>query len=143
VTELATKRPIAFLSLGEYEGVELPLHMLGTAFEVLSTGKPKATGESKAVDDRLGYLGPELKRIIMAVGFGRKPGDDDTSTNTANWAPDGTERPDPYIPPATGEGDEDMISSPETTDPTQKDDRFIKRRKPEDDSQPKLVLGRK
>jgi hypothetical protein len=141
IVDLSTKRPIAYLSVGGFEGVELPVHMLGTIFDVSGSQDQKAANES-AVDDKLGYLGPELKRIIMAVGFGRVPGVDDTNSNTANWSPDGTERPDPYIP-SPHEGDEDMISSPETMDPSQSDDRFVKRQKQEPDNKPKLVLGRK
>jgi hypothetical protein len=143
VMDLATKRPVAYVSLGEYDSVELPIHMLGTTFDVLATGRPKATGEHKAIDDKLGYLGPELKRIIQAVGFGRAPGSTDTADNTANWSPDGTDSPDPYIPASTGEDGEDMISSPDAMDPSQSDDRFIQRRKEPKNDQPKLVLGRK
>lgn len=150
ITDLSTKRPVAYIALGDYEGIELPVHMLGTVFDISGSKDQKVESKKKPekkapIDSNTGYLGPEFKRLIMAVGFGRVPGQDDTDRDSPNWVPDGsemdgTDSPDPYIPPAH-EGEEDMISSPEAMDPSQPDDRFIQRAKKS--NKPKLVLGRK
>lgn len=44
VTELSSRRPIAYADLGEYSGVEIPVHMLGKMFDlVTNNGKIETT----------------------------------------------------------------------------------------------------
>jgi len=67
VSDLASRRPLVYLTLGGYESVELPIHTLGHLFDL--TKKPKM--EAKEQEKPVGYLTPELNRLVNVIGFGR------------------------------------------------------------------------
>jgi hypothetical protein len=99
VTGLASKRPIAYLSMGGQGQIELPVHAVGHVYDVmvdpkLESARPfeEAKGASKPIDNKTGYKNSNLKRLVMAVGFGRTPSEDDTPKNTAKFR--GPDQPD-------------------------------------------------
>ena len=98
VTGLASKRPLAYLSMGGYDQIELPVHAVGHVYDVMVDPKlesgqlAEAKGRCNAVDNTLGYLSPEMKRLVMTVGFGRPPGADDTPINKPKFR--GPQQPD-------------------------------------------------
>jgi hypothetical protein len=107
VTSLASKRPIAYLSMGGESQIELPIHAVGHVYDVMvdpklesarpfiererwvsqdAVGSPYQPADNiKPVDNTTGYKNSELKRLVMTVGFGRSPNQDDTKKNTANF----------------------------------------------------------
>lgn len=83
VVDISSRRPIAYLEVGNYDGVELPIHMLGHAFELVT----RPVKESSDYSEYLGYQGiPESNRLLY-IGFdkaarsvgkrNRKPGEND------------------------------------------------------------------
>lgn len=99
VTSLASKRPLVYLSMGGYDQIELPIHAVGHVYDVMvdpqleSRELHEQRGKSsKVVNNTLGYLSPEMKRLVMTIGFGRHPGQDDTPSNKAHFR--GPKQPD-------------------------------------------------
>ncbi len=64
VSELSSRRPIAFIKVGEYDQVELPIHMLGHAYNV-----DQVKVES-VIEAKKSKMSPELKKIMIQVGMG-------------------------------------------------------------------------
>lgn len=69
VTELSTRRPVAFADIGEYTGVEIPVHMLGKMFDLVtdhgSGTTPKASLESKgSISAILKKEAPSLHELL-------------------------------------------------------------------------------
>ncbi len=56
VTALSSRRPIVFISMGEYDDIELPVHMLGHVTEVDTDGSPviESTGMSPYMQELFG-----------------------------------------------------------------------------------------
>lgn len=87
VHALASKQPLAYLSMGEYDQIELPVHAVGHVYDVMVDPKfesgalSESNGKARTIDNTLGYLAPEVKRLVMTIGFGRTPGQDDTPVN--------------------------------------------------------------
>ena len=68
VSELSSRRPVAFIVIGDYDQIELPVHMLGHAYNV-----DKKTTESKEEEPKRSsrtMLSKEFKRIMNVVGLG-------------------------------------------------------------------------
>jgi len=99
VTGLASKRAIAYLSMGGQDQIELPVHAVGHVYDVMVDPKLESTrpfdearATAKPIDNKTGYKNSELKRLVMTVGFGRAPHEDDTPKNTARFK--GPDQPD-------------------------------------------------
>jgi len=116
VSSMASRSPMAYLSIGGSEGVELPIHAMGHVYDVMVD--PSLESVQEGVNAKLGYLTPELKRLVMSVGFGRVPHYDDTPSNSANFNGRQTPDLDSYG------SEEDMLvpSSAKNSDPSDKDD---------------------
>jgi hypothetical protein len=118
VVDLATNRPIVYVAMGNYDGVELPVHAIGHVFEISATAEePKTKQESKMIDATLGYLSPEMKRLVHAIGFGRDSGADEVPGNS----PHSRDKEEEEIEPA-----EDMVMEPERKGTKPVDPRFDK-----------------
>ena len=83
VSQMSSRRPIAYLSLGGSDKVELPIHAVGHVYDVMVDPRLESV-QQEAVNNKLGYMTPELKRLVMTVGFGRDVQADETPTNTPN-----------------------------------------------------------
>lgn len=85
VNELSSRRPIAFIRIGDYDNVELPIHMLGHFFSVMpNDAKKESLGEAKKTKAKdIVDLSPEFGRIMNAVGigWGRDPAKDNVPVN--------------------------------------------------------------
>lgn len=105
VSQLSSRRPIAFIQVGDYQNVELPVHMLGHFFTVMPKTESIAEAKKKP-DNGAGEFNhpdrtpdiefaPEFNRLLNVVGFGkpadwgRDPDKDDVPVNEPfdrdNW----------------------------------------------------------
>lgn len=72
VADLASRRPLVYLTIGGYESVELPVHTLGHIFDLPK--KPKNESKEHKQDNKsLGYMAPDIMKLVNAVGFGSLP----------------------------------------------------------------------
>lgn len=101
---LSSRRPIAFLSMGGHKSVELPVHAVGHVYDVMVDATLESTQYSEA--PMSSKLTPELQRLVMTVGFGRRPDDVDTKKNSAHFR--GPTQPD--LIGYTSSPEEDMLS---------------------------------
>ena len=108
VASLSSRRPIAFLKIGRQNGVELPIHAVGHVYDVMLDATLESNQYSEA--PMSSKLTPELKRLVMTVGFGRRPGDVDTKKNSAHFR--GPTQPDLIGYQSVPE--EDMLGPPES-----------------------------
>lgn len=136
VSQMSSRRPIAYLSLGGNEKVELPIHAAGHVYDVMVD--PRLESVQEGVNKKLGYMTPELKRLVMAVGFGRAPGIDDTPTNTAHF--NGPSQPDliKYSSP-----EEDMLVPSKGSDSKPSGDRDDDRSAHVVQKEPRMTIRRK
>lgn len=110
VSQMSSRRPIAFLDLGNGEKVELPIHAAGHVYDVMVD--PRLESKQAGLHERKGTrpgrsaLTPQMKRLVMTVGFGRTPGIDDTPTNSAHFK--GPTQPD--LTGYSSSSEEDMIA---------------------------------
>ncbi len=72
VYELSTKNPVAYLQIGEYSGVQLPIHAIGHLFDVMVS----EAEEEKPKAPSLGY-----QRLMNTIGFASELPQHDTPTN--------------------------------------------------------------
>lgn len=80
VNELSTRRPVAFIRIGgEYDNIELPIHMMGHLFNLDSGPKLKESTEGKRKDSS---LTPEFMKTMAAIGWGRDQEKDDVPGNS-------------------------------------------------------------
>lgn len=87
VGELSTRRPIVFVKIGEYDGVELPVHMMnhsytvnGVKLESIDEVKKKVkAGPPDHTDDTM--MPSQINRLMNAIGFGRNPDFDNVPVN--------------------------------------------------------------
>jgi len=137
VSQMSSRRPVAYLSLGGNEKVELPIHAAGHVYDVMVDPRLESI-QSEGINNKLGYMTPELKRIVMTVGFGRPSGADDTATNTAQRR--GPSQPDmiKYSSP-----EEDMLvpSKGSSSDPA--DDKDDDRSGHVTQREPKMLIRKK
>lgn len=147
IVDMATNRPLLYLAVGGYDSIELPVHLLGTMFDLIEHPKNEnKKGSGPGIDAEIGYVTPGLQRLIGAPGLrvgwsDTGDGTADYPFNSANYSPLGFDRAEPYLPSASS--DEDMLSSPETIDPSKADRRFSGKAGKDNTKQKKLVLGRK
>ena len=90
VNELSSRRPIAFVTIGDFNGIELPIHMMGSFYDVDKAIKKESIDEAKKAKSK-SKLTPEFAKIMLAVGmgdpgnsplgFGRAPGADNTPSD--------------------------------------------------------------
>ena len=90
VKSLSSRRPLVYLSIGGHEQIELPVHAIGHVYDVMSD--PKMESAQYSETPMSSALSPELKRLVMTIGFGRVPGADDTAGNSAHFT--GPTQPD-------------------------------------------------
>lgn len=88
VSQLSSRRPIVFIQIGDYDGVELPVHTLGHLFSQDKPEKAKKKEESRQfTESKQSAMSSEMSRIMMAVGlgkqlgWGRPEGEDDVPEN--------------------------------------------------------------
>lgn len=84
VNELSSRRPIAFVTIGDYNGIELPIHMMGHFYDVDKV-KPKTEAIAEA---KKSAMPSAFKKIMQVVGmgdvdsdWGRDPKKDNVSVN--------------------------------------------------------------
>lgn len=83
VSQLSSRRPIAYLNLGNNEKVELPIHAVGHVYDVMVDPSLESRRIArKPLAERRSSMSPQMKRLVMTIGFGRPPGGDDTPTNS-------------------------------------------------------------
>ena len=109
VAQMSSRRPIAYLKIGDNERVELPIHAVGHVYDVMVDPSMESRDDRRPqLRERKTSLTPTMKRIMNTVGFGRLPGQDDTPTNSANFV-------GPGLPDLVGYGnepEEDMLAPP-------------------------------
>lgn len=105
VSDVSTSQPILYLQMGNREQVEVPVHAIGHIYDVMLTPSLEHKDE---LQERSG-IPNEIRRLVMAVGFGRAPGDGDTPTNTRHFM--GPSQPD-LIGYTGALDDEDQIIDP-------------------------------
>jgi hypothetical protein len=93
VDELSSRRPIAFIRIGEFDNVELPIHMMSHFFDIM----PNYDVKKESKDDRNVKINkskqaaaarqdPEMAKVIKnigvgAIGWGRDPETDNVPGN--------------------------------------------------------------
>jgi hypothetical protein len=107
VMQMSSKSPVAYLSMGGHDSIELPIHAIGHVYDVMVD--PKLEAKAMPVTAKQAGLPNEIKRLVMAVGFGRDPDYGDSSNNTAKFR--GRKLPDMNSYRKV-EGDEDMVIPP-------------------------------
>lgn len=110
VMQMSSKSPLAYLAMGGHDSIELPIHAIGHVYDVMVD--PKLESRAAPVTAKMAGLPPEISRLVMAVGFGRNPDQDETSKkNSPKFK--GPALPDlkGYRPLNTDktEGEEDML----------------------------------
>jgi hypothetical protein len=138
VSQVASKSPMAYLTIGGHDGVELPVHAIGHVYDVMID--PALESKALPLTAKQAGLPPEIARLVMTVGFGRPPEEPwDTPTNGPKFKGRTTPNTIRY---SRGE-DEDMLVPKSAKDkaPAGKgDDRSIHT----DTNEPKrILLGRK
>jgi len=88
VSDVSTSQPILYLKMGNREQVEVPVHAIGHIYDVMLT---PSLEHKHGLQEGSG-LPNEIRRLVMAVGFGRAPGDGDTPTNARHFS--GPTQPD-------------------------------------------------
>jgi len=75
VYELSSKNPIAYLQVGEFSGVQLPIHAIGHLFDVMVSERKEEVPKKGTLD---------YQRLINTIGFGH---DELPQHDTANNHP--------------------------------------------------------
>lgn len=155
VYDLATKRPLVYADFGQYSGVEIPIHSIGSMFDLVKDKTPKTKPKIEGIEDTIGYKAPELKRLINAIGLGERTSEDDLTMAAGFGNPPGhheTAVNSPYSKQDTrlgGIGDEDSSAGAveDTEEPEEdmlvpqgRDPRFQKKSSGKDT---KVLLGRR
>jgi hypothetical protein len=108
VSQMSSRRPIAYLSLGNNEKVELPIHAVGHVYDVMVDPNLESVNQPLAERAPRSSMTTQMKRLVMTIGFGREPGMDDEPTNSPNAAQ--PVRPDLHKYSAP---EEDMLAPPQ------------------------------
>lgn len=140
VSGVFTRRPIASVTIGGHEGVELPIHALGHVYDVMTDQKMESLDQFSSPIRRTVELDPDLKRLVNAVGFGRDPRYDETEVNSPKFK--GSHQPDVIAygeSEEEGEEEEDFIGDPDERRVV-KDEPRVKVRTKSGDKKSKKVL---
>lgn len=115
VHALSSRRALVYLSLGGHEKIELPVHAVGHVYDVMVD--PKLESAQYSETELTTALPTELKRLVMAIGFGRPPGENDTKKNTAHFK--GPAQPDLHGYAGVEEDPEEDMLNPPSSKPEQ------------------------
>lgn len=113
VSQMSSKSPMAFLSMGGHDGIELPIHAVGHVYDVMVDPALESKDSGKARDvipkDILSPLNQARK--LGTVGFGRPHGEPwVTAKNGPNF---NMQRNQPnWSIPSAAAGEEDMMVPP-------------------------------
>jgi hypothetical protein len=69
VSRVASKSPMAYLSMGGHDGIELPVHAIGHVYDVMID--PALESKATTITPEQAGLPLQIKKLVMAVGFGR------------------------------------------------------------------------
>lgn len=69
VSKVASKSPMAYLSMGGHDGIELPVHAIGHVYDVMID--PALESKATAVTSRQVGLPPQIAKLVSTIGFGR------------------------------------------------------------------------
>ena len=69
VSRVASKSPMAYLSMGGHDGIELPVHAIGHVYDVMID--PALESKATTITAAQAGLPLHIKKLVMAVGFGR------------------------------------------------------------------------
>jgi hypothetical protein len=113
VSQVSSKSPMAYLSIGGHDGIELPVHAVGHVYDVMIDPALESKNPGKARDvmpkDVLHPL--NIARKTMTVGFGRPHAEPwVTAKNGPNFKSQDT-GPD-WTLPSSKESEEDMVVPP-------------------------------
>jgi hypothetical protein len=129
IIDLSTNKPMAYIQVGGYDSVELPIHSIGHIFDVQKKEKVK-TESNEYVDNELGYKVPELRRLINVIGMGNLNYDADLAEadgekNDDDYDYDTTQRDTKRVdkPEYTCQGDEDDEKCKDSKDKKKKKDK--------------------
>ena len=158
ISQMSSKSPVAYLSMGGHDAIELPVHAIGHVYDVMVDPRLESKQAPSHVSAVTG-LPPAIHRLVMAVGFGRDPDYGETPSDSPKFkgakTPDLTkyssplntskedEKEDMMVPPsaknsaATGKKGDDRSSHVSSDEPNV---RVNLDGKP---SQKKVLLGRK
>jgi hypothetical protein len=97
VDELSSRRPIAFIRVGEFNNVELPVHMMSHFFDIMpnydvkkedkdANGSSRNAKINRSKERAAANQDPEMAKVVRAIGvgaigWGRDPEADDNATN--------------------------------------------------------------
>jgi len=113
VADMSSRTPILYAKMGGRDQIEVPVHALGHIYDVMTSPRLEQVEAKKRSE-----LPPEFQRLVMAVGFGRLPGIDDTPTNTKHFK--GPKLPDLHGYAGVGESSESeedkLVAPPEKAD---------------------------
>lgn len=108
VSQMSSRRPIAYLSIGGNEKVELPIHAIGHVYDVMVDPSLESVQRPAPLLERKSVMTVQMRRLLNTVGFGRYPGSDETPTNSPNF--NGPEQPD--LMGYASSPEEDMLAPP-------------------------------
>lgn len=69
VSKVASKSPMAYLSMGGHDGIELPVHAIGHVYDVMID--PALESKAAVVTSRHVGLPPQIAKLVTTIGFGR------------------------------------------------------------------------
>lgn len=127
ISQVSSKSPMAYLSMGGHDGIELPVHAVGHVFDVMVDPalESKQTSKPTTINRALAGLPPQISKLVMTVGFGQSPDTDAaTPTNSPHHKaggvrymqgygskPEATEDDDMLVPKSAKKGDEPKIDA--------------------------------
>lgn len=121
ISQMSSKSPVAYLSMGGHDSIELPVHAIGHVYDVMADPALESKKSPSRGVSAVTGLPPAIHRLVMAVGFGRNPDEDDTPTDSPKFR--GINRQDlqgygsnPLTTDKDGEREEDMIVPPDAKD---------------------------
>jgi hypothetical protein len=113
VSQVSSKSPMAYLSIGGHDGIELPVHAIGHVFDVMVDPalESKQTSRPTTVNRTMAGRPLEISRQLMTVGFGQPPdGDSGTPSNSPHHKPGHVRHTQgASSKPESVEGNEDML----------------------------------
>jgi len=107
ISQMSSKSPVAYLSMGGHDAIELPVHAIGHVYDVMvdPSLESKQQLEARQTPSHVSAvtgLPPAIHRLVMAVGFGRDPDYGETPTDSPMFRKR----------PGSGSEDEDMMVPP-------------------------------
>jgi hypothetical protein len=115
ISQVASGSPMAYLSIGGHDGIELPVHAVGHVYDVMVDPalESKQSSGPKTVTRAMVGVSPQISKLVMAVGFGHSPDVDGTTpTNSPKFKGQHVANLHGYSaskPVEATEGDEDML----------------------------------